>query len=159
MEISLLSNSPEETLAWGQALGGCLRGDELVLLSGTLGAGKTLFTKGIALGLEIPAEEVVSPTFIIMQVLEGRCLLYHFDLYRLGPVISPESAGVDEFLETGVVVVEWADYLGADSLLSWEKSIRVELIVKNDFSRSLKICSELPYIDASEMKKTVIAAR
>lgn len=124
--------TPEATLAAGAALGRCLRGGELVALEGPLGAGKTLFVKGIAAGLEVPADEpVVSPTFVLMRLYEGRLRLCHIDAYRLGDGEELLDLGFEELREEGgtVVAVEWADRMG-DAL--GEVAIRVELSYEED---------------------------
>lgn len=108
--ISLYSGSPEETFALGERLATCLAGGEVICLSGDLGAGKTLFAKGVAAGLGV-TEDVSSPTFSILQVYpEGRLPLYHFDLYRLSAAEELDDIGFDETLaEGGVVLIEWAE--------------------------------------------------
>ena len=103
----------EETFAYGEALGRSLKGGELILLQGELGAGKTVFARGIAAGLEIDPANVGSPTFILMDRYEGRLTLYHADLYRLDSEDDMFDLALDEFAATGaVVVVEWGERLG-----------------------------------------------
>ena len=90
-------------------------GGEILLLSGALGAGKTIFVKGIAAGLGIDKEEVTSPSFTLVNPYKGRLPLYHIDLYRLDPGASASHAvDLDELLtnETAVIVIEWAERLG-----------------------------------------------
>ncbi|MBN2346444.1 MAG: tRNA (adenosine(37)-N6)-threonylcarbamoyltransferase complex ATPase subunit type 1 TsaE, partial [Candidatus Aminicenantes bacterium] len=111
MDTTLLSSAPEETRALGERLGHCLRGDELVLVSGDLGAGKTVFIKGLAAALGIPAEEVVSPSYVLMNLYRGRHDLFHFDLYRLGTMPEILENPIDEWIGSGVLAVEWAQYL------------------------------------------------
>lgn len=108
--ITLYSGSEAETFSLGQKLAEYLIGGEVICLSGDLGAGKTVFAKGLAAGLGI-AEEVSSPTFTILQSYsEGRLLLHHFDLYRLSIPEELEDIGFDEVLaEGGVVLIEWAE--------------------------------------------------
>ena len=100
--------SPEETLALGRRVGELATAGTLVALIGDLGAGKTHFTKGVAAGLGIDAHGVTSPTFVLMNLLQGRLRLAHFDLYRLDSVDLP-SLGFYDVRDDGVVVVEWAD--------------------------------------------------
>src|ERR671938_397276 len=78
-----ISHSPEETQRLGHHFGNFLRGGEIVLLSGPLGAGKTLFVKGLAESLGVNEEEVTSPSFTLVNIYTGRLKLYHIDLYRL----------------------------------------------------------------------------
>jgi tRNA threonylcarbamoyladenosine biosynthesis protein TsaE len=105
----LTTRSAEETSRLGEALGRALRRGDLVLLRGEIGTGKTTFTKGVAAGLEI-ADTVVSPTFMLHCVYEGRLTLNHFDFYRLENASEALIFGLDETLDSdGVALVEWAD--------------------------------------------------
>ncbi len=104
--------SPEETFLLGKMLGeSCLPG-EIYTLTGDLGVGKTLLTKGFAEGLGI-REPVNSPTFTILQIYEeGRMPLYHFDVYRIGDVEEMDEIGWgDYFYGEGVCLIEWADLI------------------------------------------------
>jgi tRNA threonylcarbamoyladenosine biosynthesis protein TsaE len=105
------TTSPEQTRRLGRCLGQLIRQPLVVLLSGDLGAGKTCFTQGLALGLEVPEEEpVVSPTYTLMNPYHGRLELFHFDLYRLAAADDLTDLGLEDFLPgAGVAVVEWAD--------------------------------------------------
>jgi tRNA threonylcarbamoyladenosine biosynthesis protein TsaE len=145
MISNLRSNSPEETRRAGEALGRTLRGDEIVLLSGELGAGKTLFVKGLAEACDIPEAEVVSPSYVLMNVLEGRLRILHFDLYRLGELGRPEDFGITEYLGSGVVVVEWAQYLKPD-YFSGEPVIQVIISGSGDDGREIMIATGLSHI-------------
>lgn len=104
------SMAPEETAAIGERLGRSARPGEVYCLSGDLGVGKTVFTKGFAKGLGV-TELVTSPTFTIMNVYEGTSLpLYHFDVYRVSGEDELEETGCTEyFYGTGVCLVEWAE--------------------------------------------------
>ena len=109
------SSSAAETFALGQRVGNELSGGEILLLSGPLGAGKTMFVKGLANGLGIDAEEVTSPSFTLVNPYEARLRLYHIDLYRLDEGASAAHAvDLDELLtdEQAVIVIEWAERLG-----------------------------------------------
>ncbi len=110
------SHNPEETFDAGRLVGERLEGGEVLLLSGTLGAGKTVFTKGLAAELGLDPAEVSSPSFtLVNRHDEGRLVLYHSDLYRLaeGPA-SAHAVELDELLadERAVIVVEWAERMG-----------------------------------------------
>src|SRR5690348_6662715 len=110
-----ISNSPEETFNYGHQLGARLVGGEILLLSGPLGAGKTIFVKGICAALGVAEEDVTSPSFTLVNPYFGRLLLYHIDLYRLDEGASAAHAvDLDELLadENAVVVIEWAERLG-----------------------------------------------
>lgn len=104
-----LSNSPADTLSFGEELGQLLREGDHICLTGDLGAGKTLLVQGLAKGLSI-GEEVTSPTFSILNVYPGLVPLYHFDLYRLEYEDQLEDIGFDEYTDrTGVAVIEWSE--------------------------------------------------
>src|SRR5262249_5923145 len=106
-----LSHNPAETFNIGKRVGKSLMGGEILLLSGPLGAGKTIFVKGIAAGLGLDPEEVTSPSFTLVNPYDGRLRFYHIDLYRLDEGVSAAHAvGLDEVLtdEHAVVVIEWA---------------------------------------------------
>ena len=124
------SLSEEETFELGARTGAHLMGGEIILLDGPLGAGKTIFAKGIASSLEIDTDEVTSPSFTLVNLYkEGRLTLYHMDLYRLSEGASAAHAvDLDELLtdETAVFIIEWAERMGRYPLPSpvWRVSIR-----------------------------------
>lgn len=148
MNFAVLSQSPESTLAIGQRLGLQLRGREIILVSGELGAGKTIFIKGLAAALHIPVEEVVSPSYVLMNFYSGKYDLYHFDLYRLGLMPAEVENPVDEYIGAGVVAVEWAQYLNPD-YFSLAEAITVDISMIDDNHRRLTVRTELTYITLS----------
>lgn len=106
---TITTRSEDETSAAGERLARGLRGGDVVLLYGELGAGKTAFVRGLATGLGAPAGEVSSPTFTLVQEYPGRVMLYHVDLYRLEPK-EVDDLGLEELvLGDGVVAIEWAE--------------------------------------------------
>jgi tRNA threonylcarbamoyladenosine biosynthesis protein TsaE len=110
-----LSTGAGETFSLGSRIGMELKGGEILLLSGALGAGKTILVKGIAAALGINQEGVTSPSFTLVNPHQGRLLLYHIDLYRLDAGASAAHAvDLDELLtnENAVIVIEWAERLG-----------------------------------------------
>jgi tRNA threonylcarbamoyladenosine biosynthesis protein TsaE len=108
------TTSEEETAEVATRLAATLRRGDVVLLYGDLGAGKTAFTRGLAIGLGIPAEAVSSPTFTIMQEYRGgRLPLFHVDLYRMNDPREVEDLGLDEVAADGVLAIEWAEKLPA----------------------------------------------
>lgn len=110
-----ISHGAAETFGLGRQLGAQLNGGEILLLSGSLGAGKTIFVKGIAAALGLDPAEVTSPTFTLVNPHSGRLTLYHVDLYRLEQGASAAHAvDLDELLrdEEAVMVIEWAERLG-----------------------------------------------
>jgi tRNA threonylcarbamoyladenosine biosynthesis protein TsaE len=105
------SRSPHETKSWGRRLASLLEGGELLGLIGDLGAGKTCFIKGLAHGLNLREEDIVSPTFTMIQEHRGRLPLYHIDLYRLEEA-TLDDLGLREYLfSEGIAAVEWFERL------------------------------------------------
>ena len=100
------TKSAEETIELGRQLAARLKNGDTVALYGGLGAGKTVFAKGIAQGLKVK-EEIVSPTFTILRQYEGSEKLSHFDLYRIEDEEELEHIGFYEFLGDGVCMIEW----------------------------------------------------
>ncbi len=87
-----------------------LRGGDVLALTGDLGVGKTLLTRGIAQGLGIPSEQVNSPTFSLIQAYEGKIPVIHVDLYRLeNPAAITQIGLEDYFTNKHIVIIEWAD--------------------------------------------------
>ena len=100
----------EEMLKFAEKLGRMLVAQDVIVLTGELGAGKTTFTKGLAQGVDIH-QMVKSPTYTIVRELEGRLPLYHMDVYRIGD--DPDSFDLDDYLfGEGVSVIEWGTMLG-----------------------------------------------
>ena len=106
------TNTPKETFDFGEKLGETAKAGTVYTLIGDLGVGKTVFTQGLAKGLEID-EPISSPTFTIVQVYEeGRLPLYHFDVYRIGDVEEMEEIGYEDyFYGNGVSLIEWANLI------------------------------------------------
>jgi tRNA threonylcarbamoyladenosine biosynthesis protein TsaE len=112
------TRSESETEAFAAALARGFRGGEVVLLSGELGSGKTAFVRGLARGLGLDAEEVASPTFVLLTA-------YHADLYRLSGDGDELELGLEELPgPSGVLAVEWAERLSSPP---WARPIRVVL--------------------------------
>jgi tRNA threonylcarbamoyladenosine biosynthesis protein TsaE len=109
VELVLYTASERETAEAGRLLGPLLAPNDVLSLTGDLGAGKTALTKGVAVGLGV-CEPVVSPTFNILLVHEGRIPLYHFDLYRLEAEAQLEDVDFYGTLEAdGVSLIEWGE--------------------------------------------------
>lgn len=119
------TNSENETLELGRRLGQKAVPGQVFSLVGDLGVGKTVFTKGMAEGLEI-TEPVSSPTFTILQVYdEGKLPFYHFDVYRIGDPEEMDEIGYEDyFYGDGVCLVEWANLI--EELMP-ENTIRVRI--------------------------------
>lgn len=106
------SFSPEDTLELGRKMGKEAQPGDIYTLIGDLGVGKTVFTQGIADGLEIE-ESICSPTFTIVQVYEeGRMPFYHFDVYRIGDIEEMDEIGYEDyFYGEGLCMIEWANLI------------------------------------------------
>src|SRR5882724_1227569 len=134
------SSSPDETLKFGQRVGEQLNGGEILLISGPLGAGKTIFVKGVCAALGIKPDEVTSPSFTLVNPHRGRLRLYHIDLYRLDEGASAAHAvDLDDLLsdETAVILIEWAERLGRYRLPS--STWRILLLGDGDMPRKISI--------------------
>ena len=107
---TFISNSTEETIAFGRKRAGNLRAGDIIALAGDLGTGKTQFVKGLVAGLG-SAAAVTSPTFTLLHEYTGGSLpIYHFDFYRLENRQAALRLGLDDyFFDDGVSVIEWAD--------------------------------------------------
>ena len=110
--VERIAGSEEETEAIARELASALHPGDVILLSGNLGAGKTTFVRGLALGLGIDPADVSSPTFtIVHEYRGGRLVLYHADLYRLEQTAA-EDVGLEELgVKDGVLAIEWPDRL------------------------------------------------
>ncbi len=108
-QLKLISHSPYETQHLGSRIGKLTRPGDIFLLVGSLGAGKTCLTQGIAWGLGI-TEYTPSPSFVLIREFYGRLPLYHIDLYRLYHIEEIADLGLDDYLYgSGVCVIEWAE--------------------------------------------------
>jgi tRNA threonylcarbamoyladenosine biosynthesis protein TsaE len=132
----LISRSEEETVEAGRQLAAKLRPGDVVLLSGPLGAGKTAFVRGLALGLGANPDDVTSPTFTLIQEYRGAAFaLYHVDLYRLEPH-EVDDLGLDELMSgDAIVAVEWPERLPRPI----QGAVRVQLAIAGESERSVKI--------------------
>jgi tRNA threonylcarbamoyladenosine biosynthesis protein TsaE len=109
-ELRVTVESEAETERLGLALAQVMRQSAVIGLVGHLGAGKTRLARAIAEGLGVPADQISSPTFVLIQEYEGTLPVYHFDAYRLKSLAEFEDLGAGEYFESsGVCLVEWAD--------------------------------------------------
>jgi tRNA threonylcarbamoyladenosine biosynthesis protein TsaE len=117
-EITITTASAAETRQLGQRCGHRLRTPLVICLIGDLGSGKTVFVQGLARGLDVSADYVVtSPSFTLINEYPGRLKLFHIDLYRLGAEADLHDLGLAEILHgEGVAAVEWADKLTAGAV-------------------------------------------
>lgn len=135
-----LSTSVNQTLRIGKLLAQKLCGGEIILLSGSLGAGKTVLAKGIAQGLGIDKHNVVSPTFVLLRVYKGKHLLNHFDFYRIKSPKDILALGYEEyFYSDAVTAIEWPERL---KFLLPREFLKIKLVVKASNSRLLEFTAK-----------------
>jgi tRNA threonylcarbamoyladenosine biosynthesis protein TsaE len=112
VELTARTHSERQTMSLARKLGQLLTDSEVILISGELGTGKTVFVRGLALGLGIKEENLVcSPSFTLINVYQGKVPLYHIDLYRLERPEEIDELGLEDYLGAGVVAIEWAERL------------------------------------------------
>lgn len=114
--VTVTTSSAEETIAFAEKIGAMLEGGDIIAYKGGLGAGKTTFTRGLAIGMGLP-DEVSSPTFALVNEYRGKALtLYHFDMYRIMNEEALETTGFYDYLSDDcVIAVEWSENI-ADCL-------------------------------------------
>jgi tRNA threonylcarbamoyladenosine biosynthesis protein TsaE len=122
------THSAQETFNLGKQIGTQLTGGEILLLDGPLGAGKTVFVKGLASALGVESEDVTSPSFTLVNPYAGQFPLFHIDLYRLDEgATAAHAVDLEELLsdEQAVIVIEWAERLGSYPLRANVWRIRI----------------------------------
>lgn len=130
MEEKIVTKTPKETINFAKEFAKTLKNGDIVLLSGDLGAGKTVFAKGFVEGRGVDVE-VVSPTFTIMNEY-GSGEVFHFDLYRLSSVDEFEATGAyEELFGDGVSIVEWPEIVGFDYFPETAYVINIKKIDEN----------------------------
>jgi len=141
MTETFFCRTPDETFDLGERLGETLTGGEMILLSGGLGAGKTVFTKGILYALRYDTREVTSPSFTLVNLYKTEKFdVYHIDFWRLDENTDFAFAvGLNEILEdeTAVVIIEWSERLKNFNFP--EKTIRVSIAGDGEEKRQLRI--------------------
>lgn len=110
MNTTIIANSAQQTRIFARQFAQTLVGGETILLNGNLGAGKTQFVKGIAMGLGVD-DVITSPTFALHNQYEGRLILNHFDFYRILDPAEAEILGLNEFFgeSQSVSCIEWGE--------------------------------------------------
>ena len=133
MTRTIETNREKETYELGVQMGRDALAGQVFTLVGDLGVGKTVFTKGLARGLDIEAP-ISSPTFTIVQIYEeGRLPLYHFDVYRIGDVEEMDEIGYEDYIYgEGVSLIEWANLI-SDILPEHYTQIRIEKDMEKGF--------------------------
>ncbi|MFA6358314.1 MAG: tRNA (adenosine(37)-N6)-threonylcarbamoyltransferase complex ATPase subunit type 1 TsaE [Candidatus Omnitrophota bacterium] len=135
-----LSNSANQTLGIGKKFARNLRGGEIVLLSGPLGAGKTVLAKGIAQGLGINKNNIISPTFVLLRIHQGRHLLQHFDLYRIKTAQDIFALDYQEyFYSDAITLIEWPERL---KFLLPKEFLKIKIIPKTKDKRLFKFSAK-----------------
>lgn len=135
----MVSKSEEETYSFAKKLAESLPTPAHILLYGELGAGKTIFAKGLADGFGVAdVDEVSSPTFTLINQYSGRVKIYHIDLYRI-ETGALDGLGLDEILDdpNSVVIIEWAERLGS---FETPGAVRVFLAYVDEHSRRIDVC-------------------
>jgi tRNA threonylcarbamoyladenosine biosynthesis protein TsaE len=138
MDEQFRTTSPAATAEFGRRFAARLTVGDCVALVGELGAGKTVLVRGIAAGLGVADQRMVSsPTFVLVQEYPGRVPVFHVDLYRLAdPAAELAALGLEEMLAAGVVLIEWAERAG-DALP--HRRWQVELTITGKTSRHLRV--------------------
>lgn len=141
MTLEITTDSPDETETLGRRLAGVLRPGDIVLMTGSLGCGKTVLAAGIADGLGVD-EPVVSPSFVLVKEYKGFLPLVHADVYRLSSTNEFEDLELVTMARDGVLLIEWgnavehtlpADHLVVDIAITGESTRMVRLIAKGDW--------------------------
>lgn len=143
--VTFVTISDQETIRLGRRLGGVLSQGDVVGLAGKLGSGKTWFAKGLALGLGVSPDMVVtSPSFTLVNEYEGEYPFYHMDLYRLDRLSDVQSIGLEEYLnDESIVAIEWADRW--PEILP-EGTITVKLVIIDDHRREITFSGQHPRV-------------
>ncbi len=127
--------SEQETFALARKLAKNFKGDEVVFLIGELGAGKTVFAKGIAAGLGLKdIHQVCSPSFTLLNIYLAKVPIYHLDLYRLGGEAEIRDLGFEDYIGEGVVLIEWAEKITFPL-----SAIRINIEVGEGWTRRIRI--------------------
>ena len=139
MTQEFVTHSPAETQALGERLAAQLAGGEVIAFTGGMGAGKTAFTRGLAIGLGA-GDVASSPTFALVNEYQGRLVLDHFDMYRIETWEDLESTGFFDYLEGGAVLaVEWSENI--EEALP-EPHITVEIAIEEGDRRTITITGD-----------------
>jgi tRNA threonylcarbamoyladenosine biosynthesis protein TsaE len=135
-EKEYLTNSERETFLLAKKLAQDFKGQEVVFLIGELGAGKTVFAKGIAAGLRMKdVHQVCSPSYTLINIYEAKYPIFHIDLYRLGKNAEILDLGWEDYLGQGIIIVEWAEKVRFNI-----DAIRVFLQTGERNQRKITIC-------------------
>lgn len=130
--MKAVTSSPEETIEFAKRVGTMLRGGDILAYRGGLGAGKTTFTRGLALGMGLP-DDVSSPTFaLVNEYRNEKIIMYHFDMYRIMNAEALETTGFYDYMsEDSVIVCEWSENI-SDCLPDGTITITIERLGENE---------------------------
>lgn len=139
IQVTFKSINVDETVRFGEKLGGLLVPGDVIALMGDLGAGKTTLVKGIARGLDVEDKRAIkSPTFSLVHLYKGRIPVYHFDAYRLEEIHDMIDIGSDEMIfGNGVSLIEWADKVFG---CLPEQYLKITLTAISENERNIEIC-------------------
>lgn len=125
--MTVITKNPEETIAFAKKLGSLLKIGDIIAYKGGLGAGKTTFTRGLAVGIGLD-DNVTSPTFSIVNEYRGKINLYHFDMYRIINSEELEATGFYDYpIDESIFAIEWSENI-ADILPPDTIFVTIELI-------------------------------
>lgn len=134
--MTFTTHSPEETIELGKKIGNFLQKGDVLAMQGTLAAGKTTITKGIAESLGVK-DVITSPTFCLISEYEGKMPLYHMDVYRLDGAEDFANLGTDDMIYgNGVSIIEWSEKIMSELP---QKTIKIVITPNEDNSRSITI--------------------
>lgn len=134
--ITFTTNSAEETISLGEKIGSMLKKGDIIAMQGTLAAGKTTITKGIAKALDIK-DTITSPTFCLISEYEGKMPLYHMDVYRLDGAEDFANLGTEDMLYgEGVSIIEWSEKIMEELP---KKTIVLKIVPNENGSRTISI--------------------
>lgn len=134
--MKFITSSPEETVALGKKIGGMLKNGDVIAMQGTLAAGKTTITKGIAAALGIE-DTITSPTFCLISEYQGKMPLYHMDVYRLNGAEDFAELGTDDMIYgNGVSIIEWSEKIITELP---RKTILLRITPQEDGTRLIEI--------------------
>ena len=134
--MKFVTSSPEETVALGKKIGGMLKNGDVIAMQGTLAAGKTTITKGIAAALGIE-DTITSPTFCLISEYQGKMPLYHMDVYRLNGAEDFAELGTDDMIYgNGVSIIEWSEKIMTELP---RKTILLRITPQEDGTRLIEI--------------------
>lgn len=142
--IKYKTESPEETIELASKIGAVLRRGDVIAYRGGLGAGKTTFTRGLAIGAGLE-DEVTSPTFALINEYHGDLDIYHFDMYRIEGTDDLETTGFFDYpMDESVFVIEWSENI---SEILPENTIYIEIKRTGDESREIIIEGDERFAD------------